>query len=46
MPAAVRRLTRSRPGRMAIIDYSLIAVLAAYGVLQVLLVFCGKTIAF
>src|SRR5205823_10213716 len=33
MPATVRRLTRSRPGKMTTIDYSLIAVLTAYGVL-------------
>ena len=42
MPATVRRLTRSRPGRMTMIDYSLIAVVTTYGVLQVLLVLCGK----
>jgi hypothetical protein len=30
---------------MTIIDYSLIAVLTAYGVLQVLLVLCGKALS-
>jgi hypothetical protein len=29
MPSIVRRLTRNTPGRMAVIDYSLIAVLTA-----------------
>ena len=45
MPATVRRLTRSRPGKMTTIDYSLIAVLTAYGVLQVLLVLCAKAVS-
>jgi hypothetical protein len=42
MPATVRRLTRNRPGKMSIIDYSLIGVLTAYGALQILLVLVGK----
>jgi Flp pilus assembly pilin Flp len=42
MRSMVRRLTRNAPGRMTIIDYSLIAVLTAYATIQVLLVFAGK----
>ena len=42
MPATVRRLTRNRPGKMNIIDYSLVGVLTAYGALQILLVLVGK----
>jgi hypothetical protein len=37
MPSIVRRSARNAPGRMTIIDYSLIAVLTAYAVVQVLL---------
>jgi hypothetical protein len=43
MPATVRRLMRNRPGKMTIIDYSLIAVLTAFGSLQILLALVGKT---
>jgi Flp pilus assembly pilin Flp len=42
MPSIVRRLTRNRPGRMTIIEYSLIAVLITYSTIQVLLVLSGK----
>ena len=45
MPATVRRLMRNRPGKMTIIDYSLIAVLTAFGVIQVVLVLSGKVVA-
>jgi hypothetical protein len=43
MPFTVRRLTRNTPGKMTIVDYSLIATLTAYGVIQILLVLCGKS---
>jgi hypothetical protein len=42
MPSIVRRLTRNKPGRMSIIDYSLIAVLTAYATIQVLFVLGAK----
>jgi len=42
MPSVFRRLTRSKPGRMSIIDYSLIAVLTAYATIQVLFVLGTK----
>jgi Flp pilus assembly pilin Flp len=42
MPSIVRRLARNRPGKMTIIEYSLIAVLIAYSTVQVLLVLTGK----
>ena len=42
MPSMVRRLTRNRPGKTTIIDYSLIAALIAYSTLQILLVVGGK----
>src|SRR5215471_16465702 len=44
MPSVFRRLTRSEPGRMSIIDYSLIAVLTAYATIQVVLVVSGKAL--
>jgi hypothetical protein len=42
MLATVRRLSRNGPGRMTIIDYSLIGVLTTYAALQILLVLVGK----
>ena len=45
MPSVVRRLTRNKPGRITIIEYSLIAVLTAYSTIQILLVLGGYSIA-
>jgi Flp pilus assembly pilin Flp len=42
MPSIVRRLARNRPGKMTIIEYSLIAVLIAYSTVQVFVVLAGK----
>ena len=38
MPSMVRRLARNAPGKVTIIDYSLIAMLVVYSTIQVLLV--------
>ena len=44
MPSVVHRLTRNKPGKMTIIDYSLIAVLTAYSTFQILIVLGGHSI--
>jgi hypothetical protein len=45
MTGALRRLTRNKPGKMTIIDYSLIGILTAYGSLQVVLILCNQVAA-